>query len=98
MMNGDFEGKLAVRGGLRLRSFGVNQRAQCTAAESAGFGIVAQGPGSIDFSNGRLFCGNLLASNDSQIVNLPSFANNAGLVVPTHRSIAIVSFSSELAG
>jgi hypothetical protein len=86
MMNGDFENRLAVRGGLRLRSFGVNQRAVCTAEESAGFGIVAEGPGPIDFANGRLFCGNLLASNDSQIVNLPSFANNAGLVVATARS------------
>jgi choice-of-anchor A domain-containing protein len=93
MMNGDFEGKLAVRGGLRLRSFGVNQRAQCTAAESAGFGIVAQGPGSIDFSNGRLFCGNLLASNDSQIVNLPSFANNAGLVVGNVTELSGINFT-----
>jgi hypothetical protein len=85
MMNGDFESGVAVAGGLRLRSFGVNQRVACDAAQSAGYGIIAQGPGVVDFTNGLLFCGNLLASEDSEIVNLPSFLNG-GLVVRTRSS------------
>ncbi|ELR19827.1 uncharacterized protein ACA1_133400 [Acanthamoeba castellanii str. Neff] len=79
MVNGDFESAAAVRGGLRLRSFGVNQAVSgsaCTDGESQRFTLIAEG-GTIDYSNGQLFCGNLLASADAEILSAPSFGGGS---------------------
>jgi choice-of-anchor A domain-containing protein len=76
MVNGDFEAAGAVNGGLRLRNFGVDQAAECTAEENQRFTLVVQG-GTLDYANGQLFCGNLLASADVQVLSLPSFVSGS---------------------
>jgi choice-of-anchor A domain-containing protein len=93
LTNGDVESTIAVNGGIRLSSFGVNQRAVCNATEAAGFGMIVGDSGSVDFTNGRLFCGNLLASANVTIVNLPSFGNGGRLVVGNVTQLSGVNFT-----
>lgn len=76
MINGDFESAAAVQGSLRLRNFGMNQATQCTPAESELFTLIVQN-GTLDYSNGRLFCGSLLASSNVDILSLPSFGSGS---------------------
>jgi hypothetical protein len=82
MINGDFESAAAVRGGLRLRSFGVNQAiagSACTAEERRRNTLIVTG-GTHDYSDGQLFCGNLLASTDVTILSTPSFGGGTLIV------------------
>lgn len=92
LTNGDFEARAAVRGGVRLRSFGVNQGPVCnlTGSDAAQFGFIVEGNGTFDFTNGQIACGSLLVSEGTQVVNLPGFGTSgAGLVVRCRRLSAI---------
>lgn len=91
LVNGDVQARVAVKGGVRLRSFGVAQGIQCNAQAAAGFGLIVQGPGALDFANGQLGCGNLLVSEDVDVISLPGFVGNGGLVVSWTYSVVLQS-------
>lgn len=81
LANGATGRALAVRGGVRLRSFNINHD-QPQACDDEGYGVVVEGCGVVvDVSNSRLSCGGLLASTNANIVSLPSFVGSAGLTV-----------------
>jgi hypothetical protein len=79
LVNGDFESAAAVNGGLRLRSFGIFQNSPCTAQASQGSTLIVNGP--VDVVDTHLFCGNLLVTNQSDVIRPPSFQPGNGVVV-----------------
>jgi hypothetical protein len=79
--NGATGSALAVRGGLRLSSFDINN-SHPQVCDDEDFGVVVEGSGVVvDVTNSQLSCGGLLASTNANIVSLPSFVGSAGLTV-----------------
>jgi hypothetical protein len=79
--NGATGSALAVRGGVRLRSFEVNN-GHPQACNDEDYGVVVDGSGvAVDVTSSHMSCGGLLASTSANIVSLPSFVGSAGLTV-----------------
>jgi hypothetical protein len=85
MMSVDIDSRVAVRGGLRLHDFTLNSQSCVNGLPptgSARFGVVVQGPGVVDLTEGSLACGSLLVSTDVAVASLPAFTSpGTGLVV-----------------
>ncbi|ELR15600.1 uncharacterized protein ACA1_164810 [Acanthamoeba castellanii str. Neff] len=80
MVNGDVEGRVAVNGGFRVKSFGTAQAYSCpdTANYASMFNLIVNGK--MDYSNGQLFCGSsisLSSMNDPSLRQKDFGATNA---------------------
>jgi hypothetical protein len=91
LSNGDFEGRAAVNGGLRLRSFGLFQNSPCTANVSQEATLVVNGP--VDAVDTRLLCGNMIVSNLDDIIRAPSLQTGNSILVRFFSAITLHSRS-----